>query len=113
MSGPLSRFVETVAVERRTQAGTDRLGNPVWEWSDPVEVDALVAPATSDEMGAERPDGESVDMTVAVPSTLTGSLRGARVTLRGRAMRVVGDPEPVTGSPLPFDRIVDCRWADG
>lgn len=76
----------------------------------PCAVEPL-APSQPDE-GA-HPYGAARAVRIHVPSTLTGSLRGCRATVRGERYEVRGDPIALTASPLPFDRSVEAVRRDG
>lgn len=104
---------ETVYVAVREDGAADRLGNPVDAWADPVPVHrVLVGSSTDDERSEARPDGISVTCTLTFPRSCSLELRGAKVTVRGRELRVAGDPmhEP---SPLLWDMTVKAGVSDG
>lgn len=105
---------ETVTVLRRTEAGTDAMGEPVWEWS-PEEVGGVsVRPLEArDPGGRQRPDGYVQSYSLAFPKSYAGSLAHCRVILSGRGgdeeYDVVGDVGKTVPSPLEWDRIVEIR----
>lgn len=104
---------ETVHVAVRSTSGTDRFGNAVESWAEPVAVDhVLVARATADERQAIRHDGVIVTSTLTFPRTCNFDLRGAKITVGGRELVVVGEPahEP---SPLYWDMTVQAGVSDG
>lgn len=104
---------ETVQVAVRSTEGADRFGNFAPTWAEPVAVEhVLVGRATADEREVSRPDGVTVAATLTFPRTCQLDLRGAKVTVRGREMLVVGDPahEP---SPLFWDMTVQVGVSDG
>lgn len=87
-------------------------------WGREEVPDALVAPrdtGASADLGADRPNGTTRGLTVHLPASVSGSLRGCRVEARGRLWRVVGDPEPYTeeNCPLPWVRAVEVEAVDG
>lgn len=119
----MSCFTEDVVVLRRVETGTDRMGEPVWEWVGERVGDVLVRPLSpkpetgSDVASGLRPDGVDVKYSLAFPTGFAGSLAHARVALVERgmdpedadsALRVSGDPD-FTRVPDGFawDRIVE------
>jgi len=92
------------AILMRDWSATDRLGNHVERYLDPVPVDVLVEPGSTDDMDASRPEGMRVDLTLHFPSSWEGDLRGAKVVLGGRwagEYRVVGNPMPYEPQLVP------------
>lgn len=106
--------VETVMVKQRVQAGVNVIGEEIWD-EKTQEVDGvLVAPGnTADLAGNIRPDGVRIDFTLYFPSTFTASLRGATVTVRGIACRVVGDPQQYLDTPGHWNRVVQVEVTHG
>lgn len=104
---------ETVNVAVRGEPTRDRFGNEVPTWAEPVAVDhVLVGHATDEDRQVDRPDGIAVTATLTFPRTCSLDLRGAKVTVDGRELLVVGDPahEP---SPLAWDMTVQAGVHDG
>lgn len=108
---------QTVTVRTRSQVGTDRLGEPVYEWADPgVEVDGvLVSWATADDREPRRPDGVYVTAHLVFPRSCTLDLRGAKVVVGGDELVVSGVPHHVTEVPgfAPRDMVVEAGVRDG
>lgn len=107
---------ETVAVERVNGTTRDRLGVEQPTYDEPVPVhNVVVVPATMDEADHLRPDGIHVTYTLHFPRGCHESLRGARVTVRGEALRVVGDPKPYTEANVrgPWTMPVQVGRSDG
>lgn len=108
-----------VGVSSPVNGEPDRLGNPTVTYGTPVTVEnVLVAPSTTNDMEAARPEGVTVAYTLHFPKTFTGSLEGCLVTLPapwGGTYRVVGDPMPYidVDTPTPWDRQVDVEAAHG
>lgn len=100
-----------VTVLRPSASGTDDMGEPVAGGPSREEVaGVLFEPAgTSGLSGSLRLAGVEVDAQFAFPSGYTGSLRGCSIEHAGRVWAVVGDPQPYTASPLPWDRDVPVR----
>ncbi len=95
---------ETVIVERRAEAGTDDLNNPIYETTSSEVSNVLVCPgSTSDVIGSIRPDGAEVTYTLHFPKTFSGSLRGCRISVRGEWFSVIGDPKPYTLENCPTE----------
>ena len=104
---------ETVYVAVRSQDGTDRFGNSVPSWAEPVAVDhVLVGHATDEDRQVDRPDGIAVTVTLTFPRSCDLDLRGAKVIVGGRELLVAGEPahEP---SPLAWDMTVQAGVHDG
>lgn len=97
----------------------DRLGNPSITYSEPVTVrNVLVAPSTTNDMEAARPEGVTVALTLHFPRTFSGSLRGCRVELPAPYLgtyRVIGDPRPYMDAncPTAWNMPVEVEAADG
>lgn len=95
----------------RDDLGEPTFGEPTREPVSPV----LVQPGSTADLGAERPNGDSVAYTLHFPKSYHASLRGCQVEVRGEALDVVGDPRPLSDelTPGPYDRVVEVRRADG
>lgn len=108
---------EAVVVERQVQLGTNAHNQPIWGWSPEVVDDVLVAPGPrADITDAERPEGTVVAWNLHFPKTYSGSLRGARVSVRGgEPCKVVGDPQPYTlaNTPTRWWMPAELERADG
>ena len=103
----------TATTTTTTTAETDRFGNPVPAWAEPVPVEhVLVGKATSDDSDVSRPDGIVVTTTLTFPRTCQLDLRGAKVTVGGRELVVVGEPAH-EASPLYWDMTVQAGVHDG
>lgn len=96
---------EAVVVERRVRTGTGPGNTPIYEWVGETIGDVLVAPGPrKDVEGPIRPDGVEIAYNLHFPKTFTGSLRGAKIVVRGEPFAVVGDPKPYTLENTP------TRW---
>lgn len=97
---------EKVTVVTRERIGTLPGNTPQYGDVETVVDNVLVAPGTGDDVvGSIRPDGVKVAWTLHFPKTYTGSLRGARVKVRG------GDARPVIGDPAPYTLAnTPTRW---
>lgn len=95
----------------------DSYGVPSVEWRAQSAIEnVLVAPSgTVDLEPGMHPDGDSVMLTLHFPKTFTGSLRSARVAVRGVMYEVVGDPQPYTDQniPGPWNRPATVRLVEG
>ncbi len=105
---------ETVAFTFVTEE-LDDLGEPVGTGSEVVECEAVVAPGSTSELDASRPNGCKVSYTIHMPKTWERSLRGATVEVRGKSYRVVGDPQPYTAANVPgaYGMPVEVEAVDG
>ena len=101
--------VRMPAVER------DELGEPVSRSVAEAEVDAVVCPGATSDLGAERPAGARVAYTVHFPKTWSAPLKGATLVVRGEELAVVGDPRPLTPANTPgdFNMAVEAAVVDG
>lgn len=117
---------ERVAVLRRSKAGEDAMGEPVWEWSAETVGGCLVRPlAGSDIDEPERPDGVTAEYSIALPKAYTATmapLRHARVALVDRgmdpkdaegALRVSGSPDVTRPCPTLWDVVMEVGRAYG
>ena len=104
---------ETVSISARVVTGTDALGQPTYEWADPVGVPALVSERTSSDRSGQRPEGIESRITMALPRTCDLDLRGARVEWRGRTYVVEGDPCHVASPLDSWDMNVTAVRVDG
>ena len=114
---------ERVAVLRRAQAGTDAMGEPVWEWSPEFVDGCLVRPLSGSDLGQQlSPDGVLAEYSVAFPKAYAGELRHARVALMDRGMdaddagaayAVIGSPDVTRPCPTKWNRIASIGRAHG
>ena len=120
---------ETVAVLRRTKAGEDAMGEPVWEWEPTTVENVLVRPLSSadlaDESDALRPGRAMAGYSLAFPKSYAGGpLRGARVALVERgmdgtaagaagALRIQGEPDVTRPCPTLWNMTARAVRADG
>lgn len=93
----------------------DDLGEPVSASAERVECAVVVAPGSTSELDASRPNGVRVSLTLHLPKTWERPLKGATVELRGRTYRVIGDPQPYTAAnvPGPYNMPVEVEAVDG
>lgn len=106
---------EEAAVLLPVEVGTDALNGAVVEWREEGTATVVVSPVDDDDLTASnRPYGTAPGLTVHFPSSWGGSLRGARLSLRGAVWEVEGDPEPYSGGGLlGYDRPVRVRRVEG
>ena len=108
---------EAVEVLRRTQSGTDIMGEPVYTWGAETVDNCLVRPLTGSDLNdAMRPDGVRVRYNVAFPKTYEGraTLRGCKVSLRGcEPLFVVGEPDITNPCPTMWDVVAEVGRVDG
>lgn len=108
---------EQVVVERRVETGRDAHNQPIYAFVSETVDDVLVAPGPrTDIPDTDRPEGTVVAWNLHFPKTFTGSLRGARVRVRGGApCPVIGDPQPYTleNTPTRWHLPVEVARADG
>lgn len=108
---------ERVTLFIPVQGSADAYGVPTVEWREHSVIEnVLVAPSgTADLEPGMHPDGDSVTLTLHFPKTYTGSLRSARLAVRGVMYQVVGDPQPYTDQNVPgeWNRPVTVRLVEG
>lgn len=95
---------------------SDELGEPVEGTPEREAVgNIVVAPGATAELDASRPNGVTVAFTLCFPKGYGKSLKGCSVEVRGRAYRVVGDPQPYTEANTPGDwnLTVEVERTDG
>lgn len=106
----------TVTVLRREPDGMDAHGNHTHgEWHREEVAGVLPEPVSTADLGAERPEGERVDMRFHFPKGYGKSLEGCSVSYAGRTYRVVGDPQPYVEelTPGPWNLTVEAEAVDG
>lgn len=112
---------ERIAVLRRTEAGTDAMGDAVYTWSAETVDGALVRPmAPSEDVDSKRPEGWRASWSIALPKSYTrscGPLEHTRIALIGRgmdpadhesALRTVGSPARTVPCPTRWDTVVEA-----
>lgn len=110
--GLISPEAVTILLETRE---LDDLGEVTSTTTEEVECEAVVAPCSTSDLDATRPNGYTVSYTLHLPKTWGRDLRGAAVRLRGETFRVIGEPMPYTASNVPGDYClpVEVGRADG
>lgn len=106
---------EQVAVIRREMA-RDELGEPAeGEETREVVENVVVAPGSTSDLDASRPDGVTVTYTLCFPKTFSGELRGCSIEVRGIEYEVVGDPQRYTPESTPgeWNLTVEVTRTDG
>ena len=105
---------EPVTVIRPTVARDD-LGEPTFGEPSREDVDCVVCPGATADMGATRPEGVTVSYTLHFPKTYTGERRGCSVEVRGETYDVVGDPQRTAAAATPgaWNMPVEVTRADG
>lgn len=109
-------FGENVQVKVRQSGSLDEFGNERVVYRPAVSVyNVLVAPSSSQDLGAERPDGEATIVTFHFPKTYTGELKGCLIGWKGSWWEVVGDPQPYSKDSTPgvWNRPVQARLVEG
>lgn len=110
----------SITVNVPVKGAKDRFGNPT-ETAVPVAVDnVLIAPGSTENLEASRPDGVQIVMTLEIPKSYTGTLEGCTVELpepwdAGNPYKVVGCPLPYMDENTPgdWDREVGLESAHG
>lgn len=109
-------FGERIGLRVRQSGALDEFGNERAEYgSEQTVSNVLVAPSSSQDLGAERPDGDATVMTFHFPKTCIGSLKGCLIGWGGRWWEVIGDPWPYARDSTPgvWNRPVQARLVEG
>lgn len=98
--------------------GYDALGNPVNAYTKATVEGVLIAPESTADLGADRPEGYSDVLTLCFPKSYTGSLRGAYIELPSpwpERVEVIGDPMPWMPELTPgaWNLTIQAGVADG
>lgn len=109
-------FGELISLRVRQSGKNDEFGNERAEYGSAQTVsNVLVAPSSSQDLGAERPEGDATVMTFHFPKTYIGSLKGCLIGWKGRWWEVIGDPQPYSKDSTPgvWNRPVQARLVNG
>lgn len=109
-------FGESVMLRNRASGSLDEFGNERVEYLPGITVrNVLVAPTSSQDLGAERPDGAATIVTFHFPKTYTGSIKGSLIGWGGSWWEVIGDPRPYSKDSTPgvWNRPVQARLVEG
>ena len=107
---------EYIGLRVRNSVSNDEFGNERAEYGrEQTLSNVLVAPSSSQDLGAERPDGDTTVMTFHFPKTYIGSLRGCLIRWKGLWWEVIGDPRPYSKDLTPgvWNRPVQARLVEG
>lgn len=99
-------------------ATPDALGNPVYTYTKTTVDGVLVAPSTTQDLEAGRPEGYSDVVTLCFPKDCGVALRGAYIELPSpwpQRVDVIGDPLPwmPENTPGAWNLTVSAGVADG
>ena len=108
----------TVTVHRPTETGRDRFNNVVYGMTGETIDNVLYYRGASEDLEAARPEGMTIDYTLSLPNTYTGSLEGCSITLPnppGGTYDVIGEvvyliPE---NTPTDWNGVVSIGRAHG
>lgn len=109
-------FGEMIQLKVRMSGALDEFGNQRVEYRRAFSLyNVLVAPASSQDLGPERPDGDATIMTFHFPKTYIGDLRGCLIGWGGSWWEVIGDPKPYSKASTPgvWNRPVQARLVEG
>jgi len=109
-------FGERIALKVRQSGLLDEFRNERAEYGSAQTLNnVLVAPSSSQDLGAERPDGDATVMTFHFPKTYIGSLKGCLIGWKGQWWEVIGDPQPYSKESTPgmWNRPVQARLVKG
>lgn len=106
---------EAVTVLRPAKTGTDAFNAPVNAWAAERVENVLVAPASTSDLGTDRPEGDRTEIELHFPRAYASSLRGCKVQWRGHDWLVQGDPQPYAAALTPgdWDRAARAVRVDG
>lgn len=109
-------FGDRIILRARQSGSVDEFGNERAEYGSAQTLNnVLVAPSSSQDLGAERPDGDATVMTFHFPKTYIGGLKGCLIGWKGRWWEVIGDPQPYSKESTPgmWNRPVQARLVEG
>ena len=107
---------EAIQLKVRQAGVRDEFGNERVAYRPAVSVrNVLVAPSSSQDLGPERPDGDTTIMTFHFPKTYIGQLKGCLIGWSGSWWEVIGDPRPYSKDSTPgaWNRPVQARLVEG
>lgn len=107
---------EAIQVKVKRTDAPDEFGNMRPAYRPGFSVyNVLVAPTSSQDLGAERPDGDATVMTFHFPKTYIGQLKGCLIGWDGAWWEVIGDPRPYSKNATPgvWNRPVQARLVEG
>lgn len=107
-----------ITVKTPTYGAADRFGNATETFSSQTVANVLVAPGSTRELDASRPEGVTVAYTLHFPKSYTDSLEGCIITLPSPwagDYRVIGDPRCYIDedTPGPWHTPVEVEAAHG
>ncbi len=91
----------SVEVMRPIEGELDDMGEPTTTWETETVENVLVAPSTTEDLEATRPDGARVSVTFHFPKTYTKPLRGCMVIYNQNKYRIIGSPVPYMEQNTP------------
>lgn len=109
-------FGERIALRVRRSGAIDEFGNEQAEYGSAQTLsNVLVAPSPSQDLGAERPEGDATIITFHFPKTYIGQLKGCLIGWSGAWWEVIGDPKPYSKDSTPgvWNRPVQARLVKG
>ena len=109
-------FGENIQLRVGRSGSVDEFGNEATEYMTTQTLrNVLVAPSSSQDLGADRPDGDATIMTFHFPKTYIGSLKGCLIGWGGKFWEVIGDPRPYSKDATPgmWNRPVQARLVEG
>ena len=107
---------EAIQLKNRRTEADDEFGNMRVAYYTAISVyNVLVARASSQDLGPERPDGDATVMTFHFPKSYTGTLDGSLIGWSGKWWEVIGDPKPYSkvSTPGVWNRPVQARLVEG
>lgn len=109
-------FGENIQLKVRRSEALDEFGNERVAYRSSISVyNVLVAPSSSQDLGAGRPDGDATIMTFHFPKTYTGELKGCLIGWNGYWWEVIGNPQKYAEQSTPgvWNRPVQARLVEG
>ena len=109
-------FGETIQLRDRQSGSLDEFGNERVAYRPVISINnVLVAPTSSQDLGAERPEGDATIMTFHFPKTYIWQLKGCLIGWKGKWWEVIGAPQPYSKDSTPgvWNRPVQARLVEG
>lgn len=105
----------TVELKRPVIAGTTEFNEQLSDYESEMVSNVLVAPSSTSDLEAARPNGAKIALTFHFPKTYTQSLKDCLLVYEGREYKVIGDPQAYMqeNTPSIWNRAATAEVVDG
>ena len=104
---------EAVQVKRFHEAGRDEYNVPFFDETVETVENVLVAPASTEDIGEDRPLGVDVRYTLQFPKTFKGPIENGEVCVRGEWMKTIGFADRFDPCPTDWNMTVRVGTVHG